>query len=79
MPANSTASLPVYEMTEPKASHEPETSPQPSKIDDSHAQFVTLQSAFRCVLSCAELRDADPPMLDVLDALTERFKDLLRE
>lgn len=45
---------------------------------ETHHQLVILQNAFRQALSCTELRDSDPPMLDVLDSLTERFKDLLR-
>ena len=45
---------------------------------DTHAQLIILQNAFRGVLNCAELRDADPPMLDTLDALVERFRDLLQ-
>ena len=48
------------------------------EYDETHAQLVILQNAFRGVLNCAELRDSDPPMLDVLDALTERFSDLLQ-
>lgn len=48
------------------------------EYDETHAQLVILQNAFRQALSSSELRDSDPPMLDVLDALTERFSDLLR-
>jgi hypothetical protein len=46
--------------------------------DTTHAQLVILQNAFRQALSSSELRDADPPMLDVLDALTERFSNLVK-
>ncbi|WP_020560802.1 hypothetical protein [Thiofilum flexile] len=49
----------------------------PFEYDNTHAQLVILQNAFRSVLNCAELRDADPPMLDTLDALTEHFRELL--
>ena len=54
------------------------TTQTPFEYDETHAQLVILQNAFRCVLSCSELRESDPPMLDVLDALTERFRDLLQ-
>lgn len=44
---------------------------------DTYAQLVILQNAFRSVLNCEALRESDPPMLDALDALVERFRDLL--
>jgi hypothetical protein len=68
MPANNTL-LPTLGDTAPTQ--------MTFELDERHSQLVILQNAFRGVLSCAELRDADPPMLDTLDALTERFKDLL--
>jgi hypothetical protein len=42
------------------------------------AQLSILQHAFSEVLNSAELREVDPPMLDVLLVLNERFGDLLK-
>ena len=42
------------------------------------AELEILQHAFSDVLNCAELREADPPMLDALYSLNQRFGDLLK-
>ena len=44
---------------------------------DREAQLSILHHALSEVLNSAELRDADPPMLDVLLVLNERFGALL--
>lgn len=41
----------------------------PFEYDQHYNQLVILQNALRSVVNCEELREADPPMLDVLDAL----------
>lgn len=44
---------------------------------NQQAELEILQHAFTEVLNSLELREADPPMLDVLYALNRRFHDLL--
>lgn len=46
--------------------------------NEREAQLEILQHAFTEVLGSTELREADPPMLDVLHSLNERFSNLLK-
>ena len=46
-------------------------------VKSQQAELEILQHAFTEVLNSLELREADPPMLDVLYALNRRFHDLL--
>lgn len=50
----------------------------PLPYTEREAQLTILQQAFTEVLGSTELREADPPMLDVLYVLNERFGELLR-
>ncbi|WP_020560600.1 hypothetical protein [Thiofilum flexile] len=54
------------------------SAPVPFAYSDREAQLTILQHAFTEVLKSHELREADPPMLDVLYSLNERFNDLLK-
>lgn len=45
--------------------------------NNQQAELEILQHAFTEVLNSLELREADPPMLDVLYTLNRRFHDLL--
>lgn len=50
----------------------------PIPYTEREAQLSVLHHAFTEVLQSIELREADPPMLDVLFVLNERFGELLR-
>jgi hypothetical protein len=52
--------------------------PLPYGYSEFQMELEVLQHAFSEVLCCSELREADPPMLDVLYSLNERFSDLLK-
>ncbi len=52
--------------------------PLPYGYSEFQMELEVLQHAFSEVLRCSELREADPPMLDVLYVLNERFGELLR-
>lgn len=52
--------------------------PLPFAYSDREAQLIILQHALTEVLQSHELHEADPPMLDVLYVLNERFGELLR-
>ena len=52
--------------------------PLPFAYSDREAQLTILHHAFSEVLASTELREADPPMLDVLYVLNERFGELLQ-
>ena len=50
----------------------------PLPYTEREAQLTILHHALTEVLNSYELREADPPMLDVLYVLNERFGELLR-
>ena len=52
--------------------------PLPYGYSEFQMELEVLQHAFSEVLRCSELREANPPMLDVLYSLNERFSDLLK-
>jgi hypothetical protein len=52
--------------------------PLPFSNSDFQMELEVLQHAFAEVLGSTELREADPPMLDVLHSLNKRFSDLLK-
>lgn len=53
--------------------------PLPVAYPNREAQLTILHHALTEVLNSHELREADPPMLDVLYVLNERFGELLNQ